>query len=342
MEIGNQIKALRARRGVTQEALAEALGITAQAVSKWETGAAAPDIQLLPDISAYFGVTVDELFALTDEKRMERIENMLASQRAVEPHILDREAAFLLDRTRREPQDPRTWSLLAQLENDRGDECKRRAGKYARESLRRRADNKSALWELARSAGIQGPYWELADSHRDVIDHLLGFVKENPGVQSAYHWLMVALLLDRRFGEAMEVCERYAWVGDPVRAQDYRGLITWLSGDREGALKIWDEMAKGFSEHDEGWGIYAQDYAMTGDYLGAAGIVDRCKPGLSAPRPTWPWEMGAYYRELGGDIAGAIRELETFLRIRREEYGFSGDAGEEWLNREMARLREKE
>ncbi len=38
MEIGNQIKALRARRGVTQEALAEALGITAQAVSKWETG----------------------------------------------------------------------------------------------------------------------------------------------------------------------------------------------------------------------------------------------------------------------------------------------------------------
>ncbi len=38
MEIGNQIKALRARRGVTQEVLAEALGVTAQAVSKWETG----------------------------------------------------------------------------------------------------------------------------------------------------------------------------------------------------------------------------------------------------------------------------------------------------------------
>ncbi len=38
MEIGHQIKNLRARRGVTQETLASAIGVTAQAVSKWETG----------------------------------------------------------------------------------------------------------------------------------------------------------------------------------------------------------------------------------------------------------------------------------------------------------------
>ena len=38
MNIGNQIKALRLRRGVTQEAVAEHFGITAQAVSKWECG----------------------------------------------------------------------------------------------------------------------------------------------------------------------------------------------------------------------------------------------------------------------------------------------------------------
>ena len=38
MEIGNQIKALRLRRGTTQESLAQHLGVTAQAVSKWERG----------------------------------------------------------------------------------------------------------------------------------------------------------------------------------------------------------------------------------------------------------------------------------------------------------------
>ena len=63
MEIGDQIKSLRIRKGVTQEEMARHFGITSQAVSKWERGAATPDIGLLPDISAYFGVTIDELFA---------------------------------------------------------------------------------------------------------------------------------------------------------------------------------------------------------------------------------------------------------------------------------------
>ena len=83
MELGNQIKALRLERGVTQETVATALGVSAQAVSKWETGAAAPDIALLPAISAYFGVSIDELFALSDETKLERIQNMLWNQREI-------------------------------------------------------------------------------------------------------------------------------------------------------------------------------------------------------------------------------------------------------------------
>ena len=77
MDIGNQIKSLRLRRGITQEELALHLGITAQAVSKWERGVATPDISLLPAISVYLGVSIDELFSLSDETRMERIQNML-------------------------------------------------------------------------------------------------------------------------------------------------------------------------------------------------------------------------------------------------------------------------
>lgn len=61
MEIGNQIKALRLRRGLSQETVAQQFGLTAQAVSKWERGAAMPDITLLPEIAAYFGVSIDAL-----------------------------------------------------------------------------------------------------------------------------------------------------------------------------------------------------------------------------------------------------------------------------------------
>ena len=97
MNIGNQIKALRLKKSVTQEAMAEHFGMTAQAVSKWECGTSVPDISLLPEISAYFGVTIDALFALDDETRMERIQNMLWDERYLNPSDVENERVFLLD-----------------------------------------------------------------------------------------------------------------------------------------------------------------------------------------------------------------------------------------------------
>ena len=53
---------LRRDSGMTQEQLAARLGVTFQAVSKWETGASCPDIQQLPRIADVFGITLDALF----------------------------------------------------------------------------------------------------------------------------------------------------------------------------------------------------------------------------------------------------------------------------------------
>lgn len=60
--ICEKITALRKKHGYTQEMLAEKLGITFQAVSKWETVQSCPDITLLPIIADIFGVHIDELF----------------------------------------------------------------------------------------------------------------------------------------------------------------------------------------------------------------------------------------------------------------------------------------
>lgn len=59
--LNEQIAFLRKAKGTTQEELAKALGVTNQAVSKWESSQCCPDIQLLPDIADYFGVSIDEL-----------------------------------------------------------------------------------------------------------------------------------------------------------------------------------------------------------------------------------------------------------------------------------------
>ena len=95
MNIGIQIKALRAEKRATQEELAACLGVSAQAVSKWETGASAPDIALLPGLSAFFGVSIDELFALPEEQQFERIENMFYHERRIAPETFDASVRFL-------------------------------------------------------------------------------------------------------------------------------------------------------------------------------------------------------------------------------------------------------
>ena len=62
MNIGNNIKQLRQQKKLTQEQVAEKLGVSYQAVSKWENNANTPDITLLPKIAEIFGVSIDALF----------------------------------------------------------------------------------------------------------------------------------------------------------------------------------------------------------------------------------------------------------------------------------------
>ena len=59
--LGRRIARLRLEHGMTQERLARELGVTAQAVSKWENDLSAPDIMLLPELARTLGVTVDAL-----------------------------------------------------------------------------------------------------------------------------------------------------------------------------------------------------------------------------------------------------------------------------------------
>lgn len=75
LDLGTKIRQLRRRDGRTQEALADALGVTSQAVSRWESGGSYPDMNLIPSIANYFGVTIDELFGYTNQ-RDERIQEL--------------------------------------------------------------------------------------------------------------------------------------------------------------------------------------------------------------------------------------------------------------------------
>ena len=79
LNLGNNIRQYRRKDKRTQEQLAEVLGVTAQAVSRWESGGSYPDMDLIPSIANFFGVTIDELFGYEGDrnKRIEALESQI-------------------------------------------------------------------------------------------------------------------------------------------------------------------------------------------------------------------------------------------------------------------------
>jgi len=78
LKVGANIRELRRKQGVTQEKLAEKLGTTPQAVSRWESEVGYPDTELLPRIADAFGVSIDGLFGRDAREKEAKIQHYLA------------------------------------------------------------------------------------------------------------------------------------------------------------------------------------------------------------------------------------------------------------------------
>ena len=64
LQIGEKLKELRHQENITQDCLAEVLGVSSQSVSRWELGICYPDLELLPVIANYFDITLDDLVGM--------------------------------------------------------------------------------------------------------------------------------------------------------------------------------------------------------------------------------------------------------------------------------------
>ncbi len=87
IRIGEKLRLLRKKNDVTQDRLAEYLGVTPQAVSRWESGVCYPDMNALPRIADYFSVTMDELLGYSGAQKNARV----AAAREEVERLLDRD-----------------------------------------------------------------------------------------------------------------------------------------------------------------------------------------------------------------------------------------------------------
>ena len=77
LNVGENIRRLRRAADMTQEQLADKLGVAYQSVSRWENGTTYPDIEFLPSLAGIFGVTVDELIGCEESLKKERLDRMI-------------------------------------------------------------------------------------------------------------------------------------------------------------------------------------------------------------------------------------------------------------------------
>ena len=82
LNIGETIKRLRKEREITQEEFAEVMGVSCQSVSRWENSTCYPDIELIPTIAAFFGISVDHLMGIDEQAEKVAVEGYLADFQA--------------------------------------------------------------------------------------------------------------------------------------------------------------------------------------------------------------------------------------------------------------------
>lgn len=338
MDIGNQIKALRLRRGVTQEAVAQHFGITAQAVSKWECGSSVPDIGMLPGLSAYFGVSIDELFALSDEIRMERIQNMLWDVRFLNPADAENERNFPLDMGRREPKNADPYCMLAQMELHLAKEHCIRAQEYALEILERENGVAMGCYYLGKAMG--GVHVDPRhNSHNALVAYYKACLEKYPDKRMTYGHLISQLIDDHRLAEAQRYCDEMeaAYPGDHFTAV-HKIKVAIAKGDLNSARVMLQELD---GKYPDDWSIQhwiGDLLTLAGEYSTAKVHYKRSIELLPMPRYADPIDSLAKCCEMDGDIEGAIATRKFELEISETEWGDTTGETVDAIHREIARL----
>ena len=295
MEMGKEIRRLRQDRGLTQEALAAALNVTAQTVSKWECGNSIPDVQLLPEIAVYFGVSIDQLFAMTPAQQMERIENRIYARglfdEAEERQLEQQLGAFAEDPALKGQAE----LLLTKLYNNQAEQYRLLAVEHGKVAVEETKGDSDAVSELTNAWGSYISDWNVRNHHA-LIAWLSDYCERNPRNRCPLMWLLDNLIDDRRLAEAKQWLEKLAALDDTFRVPMYRYLIAQAEGKGETEQRL--------RELEERLGLLSRYRRLT-EGLGTCLEEVRAIPGEKARRAAVPSTI----------ISRSIRMATELLRI---------------------------
>lgn len=329
MEIGVKIKQLRNKAGMTQEQLASALGISAQSVSKWENAVTMPDVALLPLLAGELGVSIDELFDLTVEQKLHRIERGIDVLVEFPPETFKEHEQFLLHQLDEYSDRTEILNYLARLYHFRMEADARRVSKYAREAMLRAPEQKVCQWLLQMAEGATPWDWNVAN-HSRVIDFFKEVIKNDKGSPKAplpYMYLIDNLIADHRTAEAEQYLDIYASLpaARPFMIPVYRAHIALAEFDKPRADAIMAEAEQYFGSDSGFLFELGQYHAKTGNYQKAIAYYEASWNDSEKPRYTDPLDAICIIYEILGDYQNAIATCDRLLVSLAEEWGYEKD-----------------
>lgn len=331
MDIGNKIKLLRQKIGATQEQLGERLGVSAQSVSKWETGITMPDISLLPLLSSELGVTIDELFDLTTDQKLKRIEKRIDVEEELPDDIFHEYESFLKIQLDESTDRRKILSFLANLYHHRAESDLGKVSKYAREAILLAPENKECQWMLQKADGANIWDWNLSN-HADVIDFFKKVIESDtitPKTPLPYYYIIDNLIADHRTKEAKEYLDKCKALPAhrPFLIPIYKAHIALAEYDAKKADNIMETALSEFS-NDQGFLFEtAQYYAKKCEYEKAIEFYERSWEMAQdkKPRFTDALEGIATIYAIVNNYEKAIETYDRLIDCLKSEWGYRDD-----------------
>ena len=326
MKLGNKIKQMRISAGMTQEQLAGKLGVSGQSISKWENEISMPDITLLPDIAEIFGVSIDELFDLTIDQKLKRIENRIEIEEELSAENYKEYEQFLLSQMQNEADRIKAVSLLANLYHHRMEADSRRVVKYAKEAILLDPSKKDCQWLLDKAEGHAMWDWNCAN-HSKAIDFYKEVIKADKGSPKSalpYYYVIDNLLADNRIDEAELYFKEFSTLpsANKVMVDVYPAYFSLLRHNEAAADKIIEEYID--SNPEDGGYLFegAQYYARKCNYQRAIELYERSWSAEKAPRFTDTLQGIAMIYNILGDKHSVAKTYDRLLKCLEEEWGY--------------------
>lgn len=293
MQIGQVIRKYRRMKNMTQEEMANRLGVTAPAVNKWEKGNSLPDITLLAPIARLLGISLETLLSFREELTQEEIQDIVCAVDSMLSEKTYKEAfAWAKDKLEQYPNcETLMLEVAALLQAKRlrqGEARGKESGENPGDDMGSQYDRLIEQW-LSRAL----------ESGQEQIRTM--------AADSLFHFYLIQGQYDKAEG-----CLTYLSEQNPERKRR-QALIYHRTGRREEAYKTYEELL--FSIYQTANLAFASIYLLAQE----DGNADKARMMVEKQSAlAGIFEMGGYYEAVGKlELAASQKDVETTVALMR-------------------------